>query len=207
MLYDVSLPVAAGAAVWPGDHPYRLDWTMERRKGASVNVGALHLSVHTGTHVDAFLHFGEGLDASSMPLEKYAGPCVVVDARPHVRDGAVAASALDGLDLAGARVLLRTREAAEPFRFDEKLVWPSLALARRLADAGAHLLGTDAASVDAFDSKDLPVHRALAAGNVAILENLALAHVPPGRYELFAFPLKLVGADGSPVRAVLRTVE
>lgn len=206
MIIDVSLPVAAGAAVWPGDHPYRLEWTLERRRGASVNVGALHMSAHTGTHADAFRHFGEGADAASMPLEKYAGPCIVIDARPHIREGEVAESAVSGLDLAAARVLLRTREGEDPFRFDEALVPPSRALARRLADAGAHLLGTDAASMDRFDSKDLPVHKELARGNVAILENLALSHVAPGAYELFAFPLKLAGADGSPVRAVLRTI-
>lgn len=204
MLYDASVPIGIGAAVWPGDRPFALDWTMEMRKGDSVNVSAIHVSAHTGTHVDAFLHFGEGEDAASMDLEKYVGPAVVVDARPHVEKGEVAASALDGLDLAGARVLLRTREAITPWEFHRDFTPPSPALARRLASAGAHLCGTDAPSMDRFDAKDLVVHKALAAGRVAIVENLALAHVPPGRYDLVAAPLKIQGADGCPVRAVLR---
>lgn len=204
MIYDISQPLGARTAVWPGDQTVELGWTLERRQGDSVNVAALRLSVHAGTHADGPLHFRDaGPAIGTLPLDAFIGPARVIDARGRTD---LDLPLVEGLDLASTpRLLFRTREAVDPEQFPESITPFAAALAKRLAEARVRLVGTDAPSVDPLDSKVLEAHRALAAGNVAILENLVLTHVPPGDYTLVALPLRLVEADSSPVRAVLLT--
>ncbi|HUF26581.1 MAG TPA: cyclase family protein [Gemmatimonadaceae bacterium] len=205
MIYDISQPLGARTAVWPGDPTLEMGWTLERRQGDSVNVAAVRLSVHAGTHADGPLHFRDaGPAIGNLPLDAYIGAARVIDARG--RD-LLDIDLLDAIeDLAKTpRLLFRTREAVDPESFPEAVAPIAPALARRLAEAKIRLVGTDAPSVDPLDSKTLEAHRALAAGGVAILENLVLTHVPPGEYTLVALPLRLVEADSSPVRAVLLT--
>ena len=201
-LYDISQPISSAIANWPGDQPYRLEWTLRQDRGDSVNVAALTMSVHTGTHVDAGHHvLSSGQRAGDLPLERFLGPAVVVDALGLDR---LDERVLDRFDIAQAeRVLFHTRERALASEFPREFLSPTPELARRLVDAGVKLVGTDAPSVDPQDSKTLDTHRVLIEGGVAILENLALSGVRPGRYTLVALPLKLTEADGSPVRAVL----
>jgi len=204
MIYDISQPLGVRTAVWPGDQAVELGWTMERRQGDAVNVAALRLSVHAGTHVDGPLHFRDaGPGAGGLPLDAFVGAAIVIDARG--RD-TLDADVLDGVDLAAApRVLFRTREVIDPDVFPETVIVVTTALAERLGAGKARLLGTEAPSVDPIDSKTLEAHRALTRAGVAILENIVLTHVPPGRYTLIALPLRIVEADSSPVRAVLMT--
>jgi arylformamidase len=201
-ILDISQPLGTATAVWPGDREPALDWTLRIAAGDSVNVAALALSVHTGTHVDGPLHFdAAGAAAGALPLDAYIGSALVVDVRG--RD-AVGLDAVAGIDLAAAqRILFRTRDAVDAERFPERVAPIEPGLAEALGAAGVRLVGTDAPSVDPLDSKSLDAHRALARGGVAILENAVLAHVPPGRYLLVALPLRLTEADSSPVRAVL----
>lgn len=201
-IYDISQPVRDGIAVWPGDRPFELAWSMSRAAGASVNVAAASLSMHTGTHVDGFRHVtDDGATAAAMPLAPYLGPAVVVDARGRDR---LTAELLDGVDPdVTPRVLFRTREVVDPTRFPEDVAWITPELAHALVASGFRLVGTDAPSIDPIDSATLDAHRILAAGGVANLENAVLTQVPPGRYILVALPLPLVDADSSPVRAVL----
>lgn len=201
-VHDISQPVGTTTAVWPGDEPFRLTWTMHQDAGDSVNVAALSLSAHTGTHADGPLHVdGAGAPAGAASLEPYVGPAVVLDVRG--RD-ALGTEAVEGVDLAGVRrVLFRSRDAVDPTVFPARIAAIEPALARRLAEAGVKLVGTDAPSVDPLDSKTLETHRILGAGGVAILENLVLDAVSPGTYFLVAAPLRLVEADSSPVRALL----
>ena len=201
-IHDISQPLRDGIAVWPGDQPFQLAWTMTRAAGDSVNVAAASLSVHTGTHVDGFRHVtDDGATAAAMPLDAYVGPAVVIDARGRDR---LTAELLDGVDPAATpRVLFRTRDAVDATRFPEDVAWITPELAHALADRGFRLVGTDAPSIDPIDSTTLDAHRILAAGGVANLENAVLTQVPPGRYILVALPLALADADSSPVRAVL----
>lgn len=201
-IHDISQPLGQDTAVWPGDRPVEVSWSMRRDRGDSVNVAALAATVHAGTHADGFLHFEDGAEsAARMPLDAYVGRCVVVDARGR---GHVDTDAVDSIDLRHAeRVLFRTRDAVDAREFPDRIAHIAPALARRLADAGVRLLGTDAPSVDPLDSKTLETHRILGAGRVAILENLLLSDVAPGEYTLVALPLRLTEADSSPVRAVL----
>jgi len=211
-IYDITLPLHTRLAGWPGDTLFDFHLAWQQSAGASVNVGALTMSVHTGTHADAPFHFdAEGATVDALPLDAFLGPARVLDVRAAIvsRGPGARLTAADlapaGPDLAHApRLLLRTDAWTDHTRFPEAV--PTLAedAVALLSAQGVRLVGVDLPSVDALDSTTLPVHRALHRAGIQILENLDLRNVPAGRYELIALPLKLAGADGAPVRAVLR---
>jgi arylformamidase len=203
-MWDISPLVDPAIAVWPGDTPFRAEDLLRIERGDTVHLSALTLSCHTGAHADAPCHYLAGAEAiDAVPLERYVGPCRLVDVRPE--DHAVRPSDLDGVDLRGTpRLLLRTGSMADRTVFPRPFTFLTVELVEHLAREGVVLVGLDSPSVDAFDSKDLPCHKALYRNGIANLECLALEGVPPGRYELIALPLKLRGRDASPVRAVLR---
>ncbi len=203
-IYDISQTLQEGMGVWPGDQKYRVRWTMRLESGDSCNVSALTMSAHTGTHLDAPYHFDKvGCDIAAVALSHYVGPARVVQLETGA---AITELALEGLDWKGVtRVLFRTRASALPEgRFERNFAHISEDAAEFLGNLGLLLVGTDAPSVDAFDSKDMASHKVLLKHGVSILEGVRLGHVPPGDYELICLPLKLAGLDGSPVRAILR---
>ena len=168
-----------------------------------VNVSTLTLSPHTGAHADAPLHYSaDGAPVGALALEPYLGACRVVHTigcGPLVQWQHLA-HALQGLP---PRVLVRTYQRA-PTAWDPALAAFAPELVERLADAGVLLVGIDTASIDPADSKTLPSHQVVRRRGLRVLENLLLDEVPEGDYELIALPLKLMTADASPVRAVLR---
>jgi arylformamidase len=200
-LIDISRPLAADSACWPGDTPFsfRLAWRIA--DGASVNVGSVRMSVHTATHCDAPFHYDEaGATVDRIPPETFLGPCRVVDVRgvPRWR------SRLEELDLGDTpRVLFRTGGWPDTTRFPERIPVMEAELPGWLADRGVSLIGVDLPSVDELDSKTLDNHHALGRAGITIVEGLWLDGVPDGRYEFVGLPLPLAGADGSPLRAVL----
>lgn len=205
-IWDISPPVHAGSAVFPSDTPYRQAWTATLGPGCPVNVSALTLSPHVGAHADAPLHYDpEGTPAGLLDLEPYLGPCRVV----HVLHGR---GLVRWEDLAPytqalpARVLVRTYRTHPGDAWDPQLAAFDAPAVEALADLGVRLVGIDTASVDPAESKALPTHQVLRRRGLRVLENLVLDEVPPGDYELIALPLKLVTADASPVRAVLRAL-
>lgn len=201
-IHDISQTVGTATAVWPGDHPFEIGWSMRRAGGDAVNVGVVTMSVHTGTHVDGGYHFADdGRRAAALDLDAFVGPARVVHADPQ---GDLDLEHVRGIDLrATPRLLFRTRGHVDERVFPDRFAAIAPPLARALADAGVRLVGTDAPSVDPRDSKTLDSHQILGAAGIAILENLVLSDVPAGPYTLVALPLKLVEADSSPVRAVL----
>jgi arylformamidase len=205
MIYDITIPISGSLAVWPGDTLYRFELGMAIQRGDSVNVGVVTMSLHTGTHVDAPFHFDDaapGVDALS--LEAYIGPAVVVEV---LGQDVIGLDSFEGIDFARAsRVLVKTRAWTNHRLFPESIPTLTKEAARFLAEKGIQLFGIDLPSVDAIDSKTLPIHHALNAANVRILESVDLREVPPGVYELIALPLPFAEADGSPVRAILRTL-
>jgi arylformamidase len=199
---DISQRLSPALPVWPGDTAFAQAGTWAMAEGAPVNVSALRLSTHSGTHADAPLHYAQGADdIASVALDPYLGECVVVDAQ---RCGPVILP--EHLpDLAGVkRVLFRTFET---FPHDH---WPTdtVAIAPETIDAlaaqGAVLVGLDGPSLDPQDSKTMAAHLAVLRHDMRVLEGLVLDDVPAGRYELIALPLAIVGGDAAPVRAVLR---
>jgi len=201
-IIDISQPVGEGIAVWPGDREFAQEWTMRMAAGDTVNVAAIALSVHTGTHMDGFRHVTPaGATAAELPLQACVGPVRVVDARDRQPLGP---ELLDGIDPARTpRVLFRTRETIEEGSFPRDFAWFDPELARRLVREGFRLAGTDAPSIDPVHSQDLPAHHLLVEGGVVNIENVVLTDVAPGDYILVALPLKLTAADSSTVRAVL----
>ena len=205
-IIDISRPVRTGTPVWPGDAPCCVRWTMLRSEGMSVNVAELSMSAHTGTHADGPFHVSDdGVRIGAAPLEEYTGPARVVDARGvGMIDGDFLLRALGYEAHWPPRVLFFTGAWADENVFPTEFAAIAPGAAMMLAGAGVRLVGTDAPSVDPFDSKDLPAHNRFGAAGCAILENLLLDHVAQGDYELIALPLRLEEADASPVRAVLR---
>lgn len=201
---DVTRPLHPGFPVWPGDAPCRLAWTSRMEAGASANVSELAMSAHTGTHVDAPLHVRtDGSAIGAMPPSAFVGPAVVMEASGQEWiDTELVERVLGWKGV--ERVLFRTGCWKLAAGFPERFPAFTPEAAMRLRDAGVVLVGTDAPSVDPFESEFLPVHRILAEGEVAIVENLLLDEVEVGEYEMIALPLRLAGADASPVRAVLR---
>ncbi|HUR92512.1 MAG TPA: cyclase family protein [Gemmatimonadaceae bacterium] len=210
-IYDISVTLNRDTPEWPGDTAFSFDWGATISSGASVNVSAMTSSPHVGTHADAPLHVHDGWPGShELPLDAFFGRAIVVDVSEV--DGAISLDMLSERipgDLAerlgrAQRVLLKTGSGIAAGHFPGE--WPTLSeeCARSLLGHGLRLLGVDCPSVDARESKNLPVHHMLFSGNACILENLDLRRVSPGEYELLAFPLKLMGMDAAPVRAVLR---
>lgn len=203
MLLDVSMPVTARTAGFPGDEPFSCGWTCTKQGGASVNVGWAKTSPHVGTHVDAPYHYDDaGARVGGFDLEAFVGRCVVIDAQGVA---SIDARMLARHHLADApRVLLRTQARSDPERFLDD--FPVLApdAVEHLARHGVRLVGIDAPSFDPADSKDLPIHHALGRAGIANVENLVLERAEPGRYELIAPPLRWVDMDAAPLRALLR---
>jgi len=201
--YDISQTLGEGVAVWPGDQEYRSHWTARIADGSSANVSALSMSAHTGTHIDAPLHlFNAGADVASVPVNSCVGRARVFALTSERR---ITAAHLLPLDWRGVeRVLFKTRSgsAAGP-QFERGFVSIDESAAEFLVKNKMLLVGTDAPSVDPFESRDLSSHRMLLQNGIVILEGARLGGVPPGDYQLICLPLKLSGLDGSPVRAVL----
>jgi arylformamidase len=205
LIHDISPLLDSDVAVWPGDSPYSAEDLLRIEDGSSVHLSTIRMSCHTGAHADAPCHFvegGPGIDAAD--LEKYIGPCVLIDVGPEHR--AVRPEDLPPMELA-PRILLRTGAMKDRTVFPDPLTHLTVELIEFLAARGCVLIGLDSPSVDAFDSKDLPCHKALFEHGIVNLECLALDGVPAGRYELIALPLRLSGRDASPVRAVLRDLD
>jgi arylformamidase len=197
-IIDITRPIGSATAVWPGDTPFELAFPVSRKSGESVTVGSIHMSTHFGTHLDAPIHFTDSqVTIDRIPLEIVCGPAVVIDSLE--RDEIVVP---EGIELP-ARVLFRTGGWPNHRKFPDRIPTLSAATIERLANAGVRLVGVDLPSVDQLDSKDLPIHHQLLGAGIHILESLWLEAAWPGNYYLVALPLKLVGGDASPVRAVL----
>ncbi len=206
-LWDISAPVHSGSPVYPGDVAYSQRWCATVSADCPVNLSAITLSPHIGSHADAPLHYqADGLAVGWLALEPFIGPCRVIHVMgcgPLIEWQHLAPALADGADVP-PRVLVRTYYRA-PVQWDATLTAFAPATLERLADAGVLLVGTDSASVDPADSTLLPSHQVLRQRQMRVLENLLLNAVPEGDYELIALPLRLMQADASPVRAVLRS--
>ena len=203
-VWDISPPVTAGSPVFPGDTPYSQEWSATLGPGCPVNVSRITLSPHVGSHADAPLHYGnEGATIGAVALDPYLGPCRVIHAigcGPLVEWHHVEHASRD----LPPRVLVRTYARKPVDRFAEDLAAYAPSTIEKLAQLGVKLVGIDSASIDPSASKTLDSHQVIRRLDLRVLENLVLDDVPEGDYELIALPLKLMTADASPVRAVLR---
>lgn len=203
-IHDITIPLSAELPVYPGDPPVVIaPWT-RIADGDSANIARITLCTHSGTHVDAPLHFndgGSGVDA--MPLEILIGKALVLEVSKATEIGR---KELERLPVKGVqRLLLKTQNSwrlQEP-EFNENYVALSLDGAAYLLELGVKLVGIDYLSVETIEGNG-DVHRVLLDSGVIILEGINLTAVAPGEYELICLPLKIKNGDGAPVRAVLR---
>jgi arylformamidase len=205
LILDITPAVTPSLAVWPGDSPASREVLMDLARGDVVTLSTLRATVHLGSHADAPSHYG--LDAPTiekMPLETYIGRCRVIRiAAP--RGTRVAPDAIPK-ELRAERVLIATGTYPDPNRWNEDFAALEPDTVDLLHERGARLVGIDTPSVDLKADAKLLAHKRFLAHGMAILEGLVLDHAAEGEYELIALPLKLVGFDASPVRAVLRTL-
>ncbi|HEX2506592.1 MAG TPA: cyclase family protein [Gaiellaceae bacterium] len=200
-LIDVTVPVRPEMPIYEGNPGVRLTRVQTIEEGATSNVSELELGVHTGTHVDAPLHFIEGGEATeTLPLEVLIGPAEVVDGTSL--EGPIDAESLARLELPkqAERLILKTRNSELWARSDFTRDFSRLTAdgARLLIGRGARLVALDYLSIG-----DADAHRVLLGSGVVALEGLDLRAVEPGAYELVCLPLRLVGSDGAPARVVL----
>jgi arylformamidase len=205
-IYDISLPISESLVVWPGDPPIRITQPHHLDRGDEATVTRLDIGAHTGTHVDAPAHFvpgGSGVD--DLDLNVLVGPALVVDAREA---DTLSAAVLETLPIPRGteRVLFRTRNsdlwARGRREFHKDFVAITKGGARWLIERGVRLVGVDYLSVAPFDAI-IPTHRALLRAGVVAIEGLDLSGIGPGAYQLVCLPLKIVGGDGAPARAIL----
>jgi arylformamidase len=203
-LYDVTVTVRPDMPTFPGEPGPALTAVKRIAAGAKANVSSLGLGLHTGTHVDAPLHFIEGGAAvDALPLSSLCGPARVVE----IRDPrSVGAGELEAAGLRGVtRVLFKTRNGRlwDDPAFHEDFVYLAPDAARWLVDHGAVLVGLDYLSIEAFGAARPDAHLTLLEAGVIVVEGLDLRAPPVGDYELWCLPLKVAGGDGGPARAVL----
>jgi arylformamidase len=205
-IYDISLPISESLIVWPGDPPVNITQPFHLAKGDAATVSQLDMSAHTGTHVDAPAHFipgGSGVDG--LDLNVLVGPALVVEA---MEADALSADILQGLPIPSGteRVLFHTRNsdrwARDEREFSEDFVAITEDGARWLVAHGVRLVGVDYLSVAPFD-EEAPTHKTLLSAGVIPVEGLNLSGIAPGVYQLVCLPLKIVGVDGAPARAIL----
>lgn len=205
MIYDLTPSISERLRVWPGDTPASREVLCDLGRGDNLTLSTLHATVHLGAHADAPSHYGALAPAiHERNLEYYLGPCQVL--RVVVPRGERILPAALRTPLAAERVLFATGTYPVPEHFNEDFAALSPELVDVLHEQGVKLIGIDTPSVDLFDAKDLPTHKMFLKHDMAILEGLVLRDVPEGIYELIALPLKLVGFDASPVRAILRSL-
>jgi arylformamidase len=214
-IFDISRSLANDLAPWPGDTPFRFDLKWKMAEGATVNVGAINMGVHNGTHADATFHFDpRGDTIEAMPLETYLGDAVVVDLTKifsdtgnqpdQTREIRVADLEASSASIAQTqRLLLKIGVWKDSKVFPDWIPVIAAGVAGWLRERRVKLLGLDLPSVDLIDAKKLVNHYALAAAQIVIVESLDLSEVAAGVYHFSALPLKITGGDAAPVRAVL----
>jgi arylformamidase len=203
---DISVPLRPGMHEWPGDHPFEVEQLASVERGDTYTLSRASMTWHVGTHMDAPGHFVRGgacIDA--FPADAGIGPARVIGIR-HPR--LVTAAEIAAYRIrAGERLLFKTRNSsiawkAPSFAFTFASIAPDAA--DLLASRRVRLVAIDYLSVDGYDAGEMPAHKSLLGAGIWVVEGVNLAGVSPGRYDLVCLPLRIVGADGSPVRAMLR---
>jgi arylformamidase len=194
-MIDISVPLREGMVTYPGDPILKMERAASIADGDVVNLTRMDFGLHSGTHVDAPVHFIEGAaGVDALPLEALVGPCEVVELPDLGRESV--ALAPEGAE----RVLFKTPNSELWARdeFVEGFARLDGEAAALLVERGVRLVGVDYLSVG-----DEAAHHALLEAGVVPVEGLDLRGVGPGGYELICLPLRVVGADGAPARAVL----
>lgn len=212
-IWDVTVPIRSDLPLYPGDEAPHVSFSQHYDRGSVEANSRIYMSVHSGTHVDAPFHMLEdGKKIHELPVDRYSGPCSVVDLT-NLRSGNVEAEHLEAkASLAGRHpiLLLKTRNSRllkGSSKFEDSYAGLAISAGEWLLQHGVTVLGVDYLSLEAYGDYSFPVHKRLFANGVVAIEGLALGDVQEGEYELLCFPILIVGAEGAPVRAVLRELD
>lgn len=203
---DVSVPLGDAMVHWPNDPPVSIKRIKNINKGDKTNLSLVSLGTHSGTHVDAPIHFikaGKGVD--TIPLDTLVGRARVIEIRDpeSIKPEELVTHRIRG----GERILFRTRNSSYAWqqdKFVEDFVFISDAAADLLVQRRVRLIGIDYLSVGSFRDGGSYVHKTLLGAGIGIIEGLNLAKVIPGKYDLVCLPLRIVSGDGAPARVILR---
>jgi len=204
-LIDITVPVEAAVPVYPGNTPFTLEAIKRVARGDSSNVSTIHMSAHSGTHIDAPRHFfDDGAGVEGLPLEMLMGRARVIELT--TRKGIVPED-FAGLDLSeDVRLLIKTANSrlwGSP-EFHTDYVGVTESGANYLVAHGVKVVGVDYLSVEQFKEPGAPAHHVLLGAGTIVIEGLDLRDVEPGVYDMYCLPLRVVGSDGAPARVVLR---
>lgn len=205
---DISVPIRNGMVRWPGDPSVQISRTRDMEKGDPCTISRLSMGTHTGTHMDAPIHFlssGQGIDKA--PFSAILGRARVIEI---LDPGLILPEELKPHRLRkGERALFKTRNSKHCWKKDafvNDFVSVSLEAAHYLVKRRVRTVGIDYLSVGSFGDDGPQVHRELLRGGIWIIEGLDLSGIPPGLYELLCLPLRIMRGDGAPARALLRSL-
>jgi len=206
---DISVPIREDLVHWPGDPPFHIERTSDMTHGDSHNFSMLHMGAHTGTHIDAPLHFiNNGMSIDAIPLDILTGRARILEINsPETIDAAdLAALAIKQ----GERLLFKTRNSTYAWHsspFIEDYVHITVEAARYLVDRRVSMVGIDYLSIGGFQDDGIEVHRILLKAGIWIIEGLDLSAAAPGEYELVCLPLRILKSEGAPARAIIRPLQ
>ncbi len=203
---DISLPIRNGMIHWPDDPPVVIKRISDIADGAEANVSLLSLGTHTGTHMDAPVHFQPGkAGVDTLPVQAVVGKARVIEIHNPVI--VTSEELVPHRIRKGERLLLKTRNSSRCWArkaFREDFVYVSQEAAEYLAGRKVMTLGIDYLSISGFHDDGARTHRTLLQAGIWIIEGLDLSGVKPGIYELLCLPLKIQDGDGAPARAFLK---
>jgi arylformamidase len=209
---DVTVPLKEGMAIWPGDVTIKIERRRSMERGDAANNSAISLGVHTGTHMDAPKHFiKDGRSIDKLPLETSVGPARVIEIKDKI---SIKPEELKQHNIKkGERILFKTVNSPRCWQTDafvNDFVFVTRDAAQFLVDAGVILVGVDYLSVgsplDPEKAMRPDTHQILLGAGLYLIEGLNLTAVKAGDYNLICLPLKLMDAEGSPVRAILQPI-
>ena len=209
MWIDISVSLHNAMVHWPGDPGVRIERVLDLEHGDNHTLSQISMGSHTGTHIDAPLHFvRKGVGIDKMPLDITMGQARVIEI--HDPESIKAEELVHHRIRRGERVLFKTRNSSYVWQTDEfveDFVFLTQEAARFLAKCQVRLVGIDYLSVGGFKRDDSYVHQVLLGTGIWIIEGLNLSSVGAGRFDLICLPIKLERGDGAPARAVIRQVQ
>ncbi len=205
---DVSMPIGTGMVHWPDNPPVIIERTLDIGRGDGANVSKMSMGTHTGTHMDAPVHFldrGEGMESLPMQVAIGRARVIQIEDMESVKPNELVRHKIRR----GERVLFKTGNSSgylQAGSFMEDFVYVSPEAAKYLAKLGVLMVGIDYLSVGGFKADGAATHRFLLEAGIWIIEGLDLSKVGQGVYEFICLPLKIIGGDGAPARALLKPV-
>jgi len=203
-IMDVSRPIFTNMTVWPGDEGVLVECTGSIANGYASNTSRIHAGVHTGTHVDAPFHFIDGgKRIDQLDISLFTGNVTVIDVKDEnlITRRILQDNSLDGCKAVFFKTWYSNKTLNEPFDRNYPGLDPDAA--EYLVKAGIRVVGTDALSVERYESDDFVVHKTLLRNEILVVEGLCLKEITPGKYKYICMPMLIEGSDGAPARVML----